>query len=265
MPTPELLFSTILREIGVPHAFTTRRGGFSAKPFDSLNFGNPGELPPDIERDSKETIRRNFELLATAIGACDRRIVQVHQVHGDHVHVEYSGLHVNESIVWGDVKADAIVSDDSDCLVAIRTADCAPILLSSHDGRIVAGVHAGWRGVISGVTLRAIERMREIGANDIVGAIGPCIGKESFEVGPEVIEIFHSTFGTDAPVRIKPDGKGLVDLKECLRLQIEASLSKLEILPHCTMLDRELFFSHRRDSGVTGRMVGVIGCASGKM
>ncbi|MFN9993243.1 MAG: peptidoglycan editing factor PgeF [Phycisphaerales bacterium] len=265
MPTPELMYSTALSEIGVPHAFTTRRGGFSVGVFDSLNFGNPGELPPEVLRDSKETIAKNFELLARTIDASDRRIVQVHQVHGDHVHVERDGADCGERIIWGDVKADAIVTDSADCLIAIRTADCTPILLSSTDGRVVASVHAGWRGVISGVTLRAIDRMRELGATRIIGAIGPCIGRDSFEVGSEVVEIFRSRFGDKAPVRTKADGKGFVDLKECLRLQIESELEQLEILPHCTVKERDLFFSHRRDGGVTGRMVGVIGCAPRKV
>lgn len=265
MPTPELLRSSALQSIGVPHAFTTRKGGLSSGFFDSLNFGNPGELPPGIERDSKSTIAANFALLAMALGTSGRRIIQVHQVHGNDVHVVSQGVSPHEAIVWGDVKADAIVTNDPQCLIAIRTADCTPILLASHDGRIVASVHAGWRGVISGVCARAIERMRELGATRITAAIGPCISRESFEVGPEVVEIFTSTFGSQAPITRCNDGKGFVDLKECLRMQMDDHAECVDILPHCTVRERDLFFSHRRDRGITGRMVGIIGCVSSKM
>lgn len=265
MPTPVLLHSASLLAVGVPHAFTTRRGGLSRGCFDSLNFGNPSELPPTIERDSKSTIAANFELLANAIGANDRRVVQVHQVHGNDVHIVSRNSPHDGNIVWGDVKADAIVTDDPHCLVAIRTADCTPILLSSHDGRIVASVHAGWRGVISGVTPRAIACMRELGAQRIVAAIGPCIGRDSFEVGPEVVDIFKSTFGSRAPLTPCDGGKGLIDLKECLRLQMQTLIERVDILPHCTVRDRDMFFSHRRDCGVTGRMVGIIGCVANEM
>ena len=261
---PELLRSRVLDAIGVPHAFTTRRGGVSSGIFSSLNFGNPSDLAPD-RRDSVSNIRANLRLVSGAIeprpGVPEREIVEVHQVHAAAVHTVRPSTppHVDPS-----PKADAIVTDDPRRFAAVRTADCAPVLLASSDGRVVAAVHAGWRGVIAGVANNAVQRMIERGASDIVGAIGPCIGADHFEVGPEVRDEFDRVFGSGAAI-VRPapgcgEDKYLVDLKEALRRQLSSrGLRSIETLPHCTVRDADLFFSHRRERGMTGRMIGIIG------
>lgn len=261
-----ILRSDILTRAGVPHGFTTRLGGISLTPFASLNFGNPGELPPGVARDPKTNIAENFRRVLATIGADRRRVVQVHQVHGAGVLVAERGEAGGQTagaIDWGEVKADAIVTDDPGCVLAVRVADCCPVLLASGDGAVVAAVHAGWRGVISGVAPAAIRAMRELGAQNIIAAIGPCISADHFEVGPEVIAEFQRVFGAGtAAVRpIRTDsGKALVDLKGSLAQQLrECGVGRVETLPHCTVRDAELFFSHRRESGVTGRMAAVIG------
>lgn len=273
---PGLITSPSLSEIGVPHAFTTRMGGVSVAPFDSLNFGNPGELPPGVARDPKSNIERNFHIVLDALACASRRIVQVHQVHGAEVLVEPSReprratkastppslADARGSVVWGEVKADAIVTDDPSCVVAIRVADCCPVLLTSTDGRIVAAVHAGWRGVIAGVATAAVAQMRRLGAGEMVGAIGPCISAAHFEVGPEVVEEFRRTLGDLAPIHreSRDTGKGYIDLRAALRLQlVRARVDTIDVLAGCTLADESLYFSHRRDRGVTGRMIGIIG------
>jgi hypothetical protein len=128
----------------------------------------------------------------------------------------------------------------------------------------VAAVHAGWRGVIAGVLPAAVAKLAEVGgcgAGELVAAVGPCIGFEHFEVGPEVLEAFVGRFGSDAPIR-RVGEKGRVDLIESVRRQlIEAGLDgeRIDTTDRCTFRDADEFFSHRRDRGVTGRMAAFIG------
>jgi YfiH family protein len=263
--------NSILRHdlLPAPHAFTTRVGGVSVSPFDSLNFGNPSELPPGVVRDPKANIEVNFGRILEAIGCRGRRIVQVHQVHGAAVHVVRRADTASAAppIVWGDVKADAIVTDDAGCVVAVRVADCCPVLLASADDTVVGAVHAGWRGVVAGVLPEAIGALRTLAGPDseIMAAIGPCIGPDRFEVGAEVADEFHRVFGGDVDRLLRPGvpGKFFADLKEALALQLRRSgVGRFSVDPGCTASDPVRFFSHRRDAGVTGRMIGIIGPAA---
>jgi YfiH family protein len=142
--------------------------------------------------------------------------------------------------------------------MSVRVADCVPVLLSSGDGRVIAAVHAGWRGVIAEVVPNALATMRCLNA---VAAIGPSIGFEHFEVGPEVLAEFAGVFGGDAPIRRRDDGKGHVDLRAAIRLQLlHAGVAddRIDVSDRCTFRDAGEFFSHRRDRGVTGRMAAII-------
>lgn len=273
------LISSTLCAARVPHGFSTRVGGVSvtteSADFASLNFGNPGDL---IEhRDPPVNIARNFQLLADAIRAPEREIVQVHQVHGAAVHVVRPGRPSHATA--HDTKADAVVTDDPARLLAVRVADCCPVLLASGDGRVVAAVHAGWRGVVCpndagsaaaasvtarGVLAPTVRAMRELGATSIRAAIGPCISFARFEVGPEVLAEFRAVFGDRCDerelIRAAPGGKGFVNLQACLREQLGTlGVEAIDTIARCTVGEPELFFSHRRDGGRTGRMVGVIG------
>ena len=204
-------------------------------------------------------INANFSRVLGAAGIADREIAQVHQVHGNITHVVSPGHVVNRE--KPDPKADAIVTTDPHVVVAVRVADCAPIVLESSDCRIVAAVHAGWRGAVSGVLTEAINVMRSLGAKDIRAAIGPCIGPAAFEVGPEVLMAFDMRFGTDRGItRAFESGKGTINLKRALEIELSnAGITQYETLPHCTVSEPDLFFSHRRDNGMTGRMIGFIG------
>lgn len=272
--SPQILRSALLTQVGVPHGFTTKCGGVSAGAFCSLNFGNPGDLPPE-QRDSRSNILANWELVRQELGVPAREIVEVHQVHGASVHVVGRGraTHAGPS----DTKADAVVCDDPKRMVAVRVADCTPVLISTDDGRIVAAVHAGWRGVAQRVLEATVVHIAQLGkqvgvaasAERLVVAIGPCIGFDAFEVGSEVAAEFTQQWGSQTP-RVKPapggkSGQFLVDLQGLLRDQAMAAgvpSTAIDVLAACTVRDKELFFSHRRDRGVTGRMVGVIGAAA---
>jgi hypothetical protein len=247
--------SAKLEAIGVPHAFSTRCGGISPPPFDSLNLGNPANCET---RDDQQRIHHNYRLLLAAAGCPTEAPLRVHQVHGCAV------VDAQPELLFDpDRQADAIVSNDGARAVSIRIADCVPVLLSSGDGKLVAAVHAGWRGIVANVIGATVGRMMDSHAppQSMVAAIGPCIGREAFEVGPEVIAEFKRIFGSTAPIELRGDGKGRADLRAAARLQLIAAglLSDcIDSTDRCTVTHRDEFFSHRRDRGVTGRMAAVI-------
>jgi YfiH family protein len=249
--------SPLLRHIGVPHAFSTRIGGISPKPFDSLNLGNPNGC--DIQ-DLSERIRENYRLLMSASGCEGRELLWLHQIHGGRVvRVRRSSPHDNNT------QADALVSDDPSRMLSVRVADCVPVLLSSGDGRSVAAVHAGWRGVVVQAVVEALREVCGDNASHVVAAIGPSIGYDSFEVGNEVLDEFARVFGADAPMRTGSEGKGRIDLRECLRRQLIAAgvpEDRIDLTDRCTFRDSDEFFSHRRDKGISGRMAAIIGARS---
>jgi hypothetical protein len=198
----------------------------------------------------------------------------VHQVHGAAVHVVRAGELTHRTSDASTTKADAIVTDDSARIACVRVADCAPVLMAGCNrvGRVVAvaAVHAGWRGCVGGVVERAADALGALGAERLVAAVGPCIGPDAFEVGPEVAEAFWARFGRDSQlVRARASVGGVekfdVDLAGALRRQLLAcgvEHKAIDMLAECTCSNSERFFSHRRDRGMTGRMAGFIGMVS---
>jgi YfiH family protein len=258
---PVYYVSPLLRDAGIPHAFSTRLGGVSPPPFDSLNLGNPGgEIQDDRAR-----IFENYRLLEEAAGLRGRERCWLHQVHGNAVaRIGCSESHDSAG------KGDGLVSDDPARILSVRTADCCPVLLATEDGRRVAAVHAGWRGAVAGVCVSALEQLLKwrldegqwIAPQKVLAAIGPCIGVEAFEVGPEVLLEFERAFGSEAPIQRGASGKGCADIRAALRLQLlRAGVLErnIDTSERCTVRDRDEFFSHRRENGVTGRMAAVIG------
>lgn len=242
--------SPILEAIGVRHAFSTRIGGVSDGAFAWLNLGNP----PGRQRDTEENLVENRRRLLAAMGCGGCTLVHVEQVHGAAV--------VDACQVGGGRQADGLISSDRQRAVAIRTADCVPVLVSDEGGRTVAAVHAGWRGIVAGVIASAIETVRgSSGHAALAAAIGPCIGAQAYEVGPEVLEVFAEAFSPHAPVVRGSDGKGYVDLRQAVRRQlVESGVEEdaIDLSDRCTHRDGGEFFSHRRDGPVTGRMMAVI-------
>lgn len=250
--------SPLLDAIGVPHAFSTRIGGVSEGPFASLNLGNPNGAPV---QDPQVFIEENYRRLKHAIGCDGRRFVFAHQVHGACVvdpardaqtGAAYGGFEIG--------KADALTTTDRTVLVSVRTADCVPVLLASEDGKRVAAVHAGWRGVVGRVATEALKRFDK--PSRVIVAIGPSIGTKSFEVGVDVLREFDLVFGPETP--FVPSDRGPshahLDLREALAIQFRhAGVEKIDTTDRCTVRDDREFFSHRRENGITGRMAAIIG------
>jgi len=258
--------SPLLRGLKVAHAFSTRIGGVSPAPFDSLNLGNPSGCDT---QDPDPNLVENYRRLQTAIGLANAPRAWVRQVHGRMVELlehepenEYSETLEAEirDRFSGQLAADALVTPEPNVLLTIRVADCVPILIASSDGKIVAAAHAGWRGIIGNVIEKTVRTLHEAGAvpSSLVAAIGPCISLENFEVGEEVAAEFLQ-HDLASCVRTQPGRKPHVDLQLAAKTQLErGGLSQIDTHALCTFRDSADFFSHRRDQGTTGRMAAVI-------
>lgn len=244
--------SPLLAAAGVPHAFSTRKGGVSPPPFDSLNLGNWSQSPI---QDTDERIQENYRRLQNAAGLDGRRRRWSWLVHGNRVVVMEP-----DTETGADCKADALVTDDPADVVAVRVADCVPILLADVARGRVGVIHAGWRGVASGIVEATVHAFASPAG--VVAAIGPCISVDEFVVGPEVVEAFRACLGARAPVRLGDDERPRVDLREAVRLQLVAcglAERAIDTNDRCTVRDADELFSHRATGGVTGRMAALIG------
>ena len=146
----------------------------------------------------------------------------------------------------------------------MSTADCVPILLRDLEGEVVGAVHAGWRGVVGGIIENTVEVMREVwGVCGVVAAVGPCMGQGAFEVGGEVAERFNEVGLGEFVVEGAKSGKFQVDLVRSVVKQLkDAGAQGVDFAGDdelCSYAYSELFYSHRRENGATGRMMNVIG------
>lgn len=167
-------------------------------------------------------------------------------------------------------EADALVTDDPGLLLAIRTADCLPILIADPERRAVAAIHAGWRGTLAGVTEAAVaEMVRGFGSKpaNLVAALGPSIRPCCYEVGPEVEEAFHQRSPENDKffLRPSPGARARLDLVAAAEAALRRSgvpPSQIHTSDFCTASRTDLFFSHRKEGAGTGRMMAVIGIVS---
>jgi purine-nucleoside/S-methyl-5'-thioadenosine phosphorylase / adenosine deaminase len=222
--------------------FTTRRGGVSCGPFESLNLGRLTDDDPDA-------VIRNRDLLQARIGG---RMAMVRQVHGARVLTRDDPERASGSTPPGELEeADGQVTARRGIAPIVLTADCLPVAVAG--GGAVAMLHAGWRGLAEGVLEAGVREMRAVSNGDgLAAAIGPGAGRCCYEVGEEVHERFVS-YGDTARNGTK------LDLKAIAREQLRrAGVAEIHDVGLCTMCAPSwLFFSHRRDRGVTGRQAGV--------
>jgi polyphenol oxidase len=226
----------------ITHGFFTRNGGRSQGIYQSLNTGFGSDDDPDAVSQNRTLCLKALDLDADAL-------VTVHQVHSAKA-VIIDGPHDSHDSV--DHKADAMVTNQRGVALGILTADCVPILMASQDGTVIGAAHAGWRGALSGIIEATLDAMESIGANGktITAAIGPSIGQQSYEVGPEFPAPFLAddpaaiTFFKDAP----RTGHYLFDLggytsARLLRRGITVCHSRFDT---CAL--EEQFFSYRRST-----------------
>lgn len=227
-------------------AQSTRVGGISEDPYQSLNLGSHTS-------DEPERLIKNKELFCSQLGFNLSQYAKSRQVHGDAV------LEVLEAGSYEGY--DALVTRQRRILLTVSTADCVPMLVYDPVKEVIAAVHAGWKGTllnIAGKTIRKMEENYGCRAEDMQVYIGACIDRCHFEVGPEVWQQFEAPY-----IKLKEDSeKGYIDLKQVnfdLLTRMGVKPQGIEVSPHCTFDREDLFYSHRRDRGITGRMWSVIG------
>jgi YfiH family protein len=236
---------------GATAAFTTRLGGTSEAPFDALNLG----ILTDDDRDAVVANRRR---LAGGLGFAPDRVAVSRQVHGaeliDHAdptalrcsfasYEEEDGQGTRDETAIPE--ADGHVVDTSGAAALVFVADCVPVALSGPGG--VAILHCGWRGLAAGIVAKGAAA---VAATD--AAIGPSIGPCCYEVGDEVLTAF-ARLGADVT------SNRMLDLPAVARLLLaEAGVESIQSSGLCTSCESDLFFSHRRDRGRTGRQAGLV-------
>ena len=256
------------------HGFSTRPGGVSELNGQKvLNLGF-------AEWDNRENVIENRRRFQSALGAKDLHLVALKQIHSD-------VIQLFDAAPAQPCRGDASATQRSGLLLGVQTADCVPILLVDPKKHAVAAVHAGWRGTLQRIVVKAIGRMQmQFGTKpgDLLAAIGPAIGGCCYEVGTEVAIQFQSQFAEahewfdefrtgDEPNPVQwlnmmppghqpPPKNVLLDLRKANRAQlVEAGLRAQNIFVSelCTACRRDLFFSYRKEGASTGRLMSVVG------
>ena len=236
--TPPFRKADALSSPRVTHGFFGRKGGVSKGLYDSLNCG-PGSS------DERASVIEN-RARATASLAPGAKLVTLYQMHSAHA--------VTVSTPWemaDNPKADAFATNKSGIALGILTADCAPILLADTQAHVIGAAHAGWGGALAGVTESVVAAMERLGAKreQISAAIGPCISQPSYEVGPEFKPRFMAADPANARffAPSKREGHWQFDLAAYVAHRLRQSgIGTIEIMPECTYLGAEDYFSYRR-------------------
>ncbi len=261
------------------HGFSTRPGGVSE--IDNERVLNLGA----VEWDQRENVEENKRRFQSALGAEKLDFVSLHQIHSDVVRIFDANQRPDKQC-----KGDALATNRPGLLLGVRTADCSPVLVVDPKKRVVAAIHAGWRGTLARIVVKTIGQMQmEFKSNpkDMLAAIGPTIGGCCYEVGTEVAADFSAKFSNaseffdelrtgDEPnplqwLNMMPPGhqpppkKVLLDLKKANKLQLlEAGLREqnISVTDLCTSCHVSHLFSYRKESTTSGRLLSVIALRS---
>lgn len=249
--TLEIITADLLHPLR--HGFFTRRGGASSGVFAGLNCGRGSS-------DQAEVVEINRTRVALAMDAPPEAMRGLHQTHS-------ARAVVAEDVPQGPPPdADAIVTNRPGLVLAVLTADCAPVLFADHAAGVVGAAHAGWKGALAGVLEATIDAMESLGADRArtVAVVGPTIGQRAYEVGPEFLDDFLADNHENARFFAQGVGDRLqFDLPSFVLHRMRSlGVETAEWLRHCTYTNPELFFSYRRSvhekQAGYGRMISTI-------
>jgi len=222
---------------GIRHGFFTRAGGVSGGLFQGLNVGLGSG-------DDRAAILENRQRVARWMGVAPDRLIGVHQVHSPDV------VAVETPFEGDRPKADAMVTDRPGLALGVLTADCRPILLSDAQACVIGAAHAGWKGALTGVLENTVPAMERLGAHTarIVAVLGPSIGQENYEVGPEFVARFLAADATSERFFIPSAraGHALFDLRGYTLNRLERAGVSSAAVPFCTYALENEFYSYRR-------------------
>ncbi len=233
------LEAALLALPGIRHGFFGRPGGVSEGPFASLNVGLRSG-------DERARVLENRGRAAAALGASLERLCVARQVHGTtclRVEAPWDPLAPPE--------ADALVTTRPDILLGVTSADCAPVLLADPEAGVVGAAHAGWRGALAGVLEAVVEGMVAAGAEPgrARAVVGPCIGRRSYEVGPDLLVRFLEEDPESEPFfsEVAGSGRPRFDLEGyCVHRLGRAGIGRVQAVGRDTCAEADLFFSFRR-------------------
>lgn len=244
----------------IRHGVTTRAGGVSTGPYRSLNLGHK-------TGDQAACVRENRRRVCTAFGWKEEKVFTPLQVHGSRV-VALSAHWARErgtALASALAGADGLITNVKGVGLMIKAADCVPVFFYDPVHRAIGLVHAGWRGAAQGIIGAAIDALRQTYGTEpdaLIAGVGPGIGKCCFEVGEEVWDAFEAGNTDPSLWMSRGKGTGLFDLKGTIvrdLLRCGINPDAIEIVDTCTCCREDLFFSHRRDHGKTGRMGAFMG------
>lgn len=240
---------------GLLHGFMGRRGGKSVGRYAGLNTSyRVGDDP--------KVVSQNVCDVKLASGIHDGRVVTMRQVHGDNI------VAVKDKKLKEAGEADGMITGERDLYLAVLTADCVPLLFVAPRQKLVAAVHAGWRGTLAGIadkTVRLFKSQYDVEASDLEVALGPSIGVCCYEVKDDVTVRLMKKWGKlTTPSLFVKEGKSFVNLRRLNRDILRASGvpgDQLFQVGPCTSCAAEEFFSYRRERSETGRQMSLIGWA----
>lgn len=250
---PLLLFENLAAEPDLMHGITQRKGGISE------NFASGLNLSYTVG-DNPDHVRCNRNLLAGAMEVPADRLIFPRQTHSANVKVI-----TEENYHETTDDTDAVVTCGKNLALAVMSADCVPVLLYDKQQKVIAAIHAGWKGTVNGIVRNALRVMQNefnCQPENILAGIGPSICAANYEVGPEVVEMFQRTFDNAGKLLSDfKEGHARVNLWEANKTWLTGfgvPEKNIEISGICTFSHPELFFSARYSKNHTGRFAGVI-------
>ena len=252
---PLWFFKNLLKHREISHFVSTRAGGFSNPPYDSLNLGfHVG--------DNQEIVLKNRERLATALKIPLDNFTTASQIHDHNVAVITEELRGRGTFNFGTAisATDAMVTDTPNICLMVLQADCVPLLFFDLKKKVIGVAHAGWKGTVRMVAQNTVKLLKENFSclpDDILVGIGPSIGPCCYEVGPEVVIQIDKAFHNKREcISETPDGKCYFNLWEANKTQlVQAGIPErnIEVARICTYCNHTHFFSYRHQQRETGR------------
>ena len=236
----------------INHCFFSKKGGFSKGIYKSLNCGRGSQ-------DSKKKIQKNLLYVSNKMFINKKKLILMHQTHSNKV-IEIKQKKLSQKII-----SDAMITKVRGLALGVVTADCVPILIYNYNNQMVGCVHAGWKGALSGIIQKTISKMREPRSRNLIYAsVGPCIGKESYEVDKDFFQKFIIKSKKNKKYFFKKNKfKMLFNLRKYVADKLLEQRVKVDHVNFDTFKDKNYFFSYRRSFILKqkdyGRCISVIG------
>jgi len=248
-----------LEEYGFHVMFSTRIGGFSKPPYESLNLGFHTS-------DENNLIRKNREKIYKSLNLSADNIIFAEQIHSNNIKLvdnsdKGSGVYNYSSSIKN---IDGLISTDSSIILGGLFADCVPIYIMDKSQGYFALIHAGWKGTFNNILLETLNFFKynlKSAVKDLLIVMGPSIAQNNYEVSFDLIKKFKDKFDSDLKYYIKRNNNYWLDLKKLNKsIALDNGIKKenIYISKLCTFERENLFYSYRRDSGTTGRMAAFI-------